>query len=111
MSLNELSRKDRIRLVRFVCSFAWADLEVVEAERKFVRDLVARLKLDDVDAKQVQKWLDHPPSADLLDPNKIPYAHRELFFESAKAMVLADGAVTAEEQENLDLLQALLEYA
>ena len=30
--LDTLSRDDRLRLIRFVCSFAWADLEINEAD-------------------------------------------------------------------------------
>jgi uncharacterized tellurite resistance protein B-like protein len=43
--LDQLDREDRLRLMRFVCSFAWADLEVQPEERAFVRRLIARLDL------------------------------------------------------------------
>src|SRR5688500_6073014 len=44
--LERLSRDDRLRLMKFVCSFAWADLRVQEEERSFVKKLVRKLKLD-----------------------------------------------------------------
>ncbi|MCC6527150.1 MAG: TerB family tellurite resistance protein, partial [Polyangiaceae bacterium] len=34
--LSKLSKTDRMRLMRFVCSFAWADLEVQNEERAYV---------------------------------------------------------------------------
>jgi len=37
MTLQELSNEDRLRLMRFVCSFAWADLHVHEKEKTFLR--------------------------------------------------------------------------
>ena len=45
MSLDQLSRTDRLRLMRFVCSFVWADLQVRDRERAFVRKLADRLGL------------------------------------------------------------------
>ena len=41
--INELSREDRVRLLRFVCSFAWADLKVQDQERQFLGALVKKL--------------------------------------------------------------------
>ena len=47
--LDALDREDRLQLMRFVCSFAWADLEVSDGEREFIVKLVDRLEeLDDV---------------------------------------------------------------
>ena len=43
----ELSRSDRMRLMRFVCSFAWADLEVQNEERAFVTRLMNKLDIHD----------------------------------------------------------------
>ena len=42
-SFSDLEGEDRLRLLRFVCSFAWADLEVDEAERGFVYKLIDQL--------------------------------------------------------------------
>ena len=43
--------------MRFVCSFAWADLEVTATERAFIVNLVERLDLDDAERDEVAKWL------------------------------------------------------
>ncbi|UJR82537.1 Hypothetical protein I5071_46020 [Sandaracinus amylolyticus] len=106
--LGNLDRQDRLRLMKFVCSFAWADLRIADQERSFVQKMMRKLKLDDDEAKQVQKWLELPPRADEVDPNDIPREHRALFLEMAKSIVGADGEISEEERENLALLEQLL---
>jgi hypothetical protein len=106
--LESLDREDRLQLMRFVCSFAWADLEVTERERDFVVHLVERLELDDEEREQVAEWLEVPPRADDLDPADIPREHRRLFLDAARAMILSDGEVEDVEAENLVILDQLL---
>ena len=45
--LSKLSRPERLRLMRFVCAFAWADLQVRKEERTFVKRLMDQLELDE----------------------------------------------------------------
>ncbi len=45
-NLTALSRAERLQLLRFVTSFAWADLSVSDEERAFIHSLVSRLHLD-----------------------------------------------------------------
>lgn len=106
--LSNLDREDRMRLMKFVCSFAWADLRIEARERTFVHKMMRSLKLDVDDTKQVERWLELPPRADEIDPNEIPREHRAIFLEAAKGMIGADGEVSEEERENLALLQQLL---
>jgi hypothetical protein len=106
--LNALDREDRLQLMRFVCSFAWADLEVNEQEREFIVNMVNRLDLDDSEKEQVAQWLEVPPAADDLDPADIPREHRQLFLDAARAMILSDGDVDDVEAENLIILDQLL---
>lgn len=106
--LDALDREDRLQLMRFVCSFAWADLEVNDEEREFIVNLVHRLELDDSERKQVARWLEVPPAADDLDPADIPREHRQLFLDAARAMILSDGDVDDVEAENLIILDQLL---
>ncbi len=106
--LDALNKEDRLQLMRFVCSFAWADLEIADAEREFVVNLVVRLKLDEEEQEQVAKWLEVPPPADDLDPADIPLEHRQLFLDAARAMILSDGTVEDVEAENLIILDQLL---
>ena len=106
--LNELSGPDRLRLMRFVCSFAWADLEVRERERAFVMRLSKRLHLTPDEVAAVEGWLMKPPSADELDPAQVPAAHRKLLLTAVRGVVGADGQVNPEEAESLELLEELL---
>ena len=106
--LAKLSKEDRLQLMKFVCSFAWADLEIQESERKFVQKLVRKLKLAKPEKAEVEGWLNLPPRAEELDPTDIPRAHRSLFLDTARQMVEADGEVSEEERENLKLLEQLL---
>ena len=106
--LEKLDREDRLRLMRFVCSFAWADLEVRDKERKFVHRLVKKLKLGAEDAKQVEQWLKLPPKPEEIDPASMPRAHRQLFLDTARATISADGDIDPEEQLNLQLLEQIL---
>lgn len=106
--MQTLDREDRLRLVKFICSFAWADLEVQDAERKFVRKLVKELGLDDADRAQVERWLEVPPPAEEVDPAEIPRGHRQLFLDTARAIIVSDGKVDADEAESFALLEALL---
>lgn len=106
--LDALNREDRLQLMRFVCSFAWADLEVTDREREFIVKMVIRLGLDDEEQDQVAEWLEVPPRADDLDPADIPREHRQLFLDAAKAMILSDGTVEDVEAENLIILDQLL---
>ena len=106
--LEQLRRRERLRLMKFVCSFAWADLEIRPEERKFVARLIRRLELNDDDRRQVETWLDVPPDPDAVDPTLVPTEHRQIFLEAIKGVILADGEVTPEEHENLVLFEKLL---
>ena len=101
------SAHERLQLVRFVCSLAWADLEIRDEERVYIYDLIRRLDLDESEAKQVETWLNHPPSPDEIDPGDVPFNMRNLsstYVEVAKS----DGEMADEEQEAYDLLSQLI---
>lgn len=106
--IQTLDREDRLRLMKFVCSFAWADLEIQDEERAFIGRLVTQLELDDAEKAKVDEWLKLPPTADELDPAEIPVAHRELFLETARAMIVSDGKIDADEAENFALFELLV---
>jgi hypothetical protein len=105
--LETLSRDDRLRLLEFVCSFEWVDLEVKPTERAFVQRMVVRLGLKD-EAPLVEKWLSRPPPAEEVDPTTVPRAHRELFLHAARAAFESDRQFDPEEREYLELLEGLL---
>jgi uncharacterized tellurite resistance protein B-like protein len=108
MHIYTLDRDDRMRLMRFVCAFAWADLDVADQERSFVHRMSSMLGLDADDRARVADWLEVPPSADELDPAEVPPAHRRLLLELARDLICADGTVSEVERENLRLLEQLL---
>ena len=105
--MESLSRSDRLQLVKFVCAFAWADLEVHDAERRFVQRLITELGLEDERAK-VLEWLQTPPPTEEIDPTRVPSEHRQLFLETARQVFQADGVIDQYEQEEFDLLEQLL---
>ena len=94
--------------MRFVCSFAWADLEITDRERDFIIKMVDSLDLDEDEREEVAEWLEVPPRADDLDPEDIPREHRQLFLDAARAMILSDGEIEDVEAENLVILDQLL---
>lgn len=106
--MQRLNKQDRMRLMRFVCSFAWADFEIQKEERAFIGKLVRQLELDDDEKREVEGLLQRPPRPEDVDPARIPKRHREIFLDVARATIAADGMVAPEEVENLELLEALL---
>jgi uncharacterized tellurite resistance protein B-like protein len=106
--MNVLPPEERLSLLRFVCSFAWADLRVNEAERHFVHGLVRRMRLNETDAELVEGWLKHPPNPEEVDPLLIPAEHRAIFLETALGVMASDGQISPSETETYNLLAELL---
>lgn len=104
---SSLSRDDRLRIMEFVCAFAWADLQVRESERAFIHRLIERMDLGS-DRGQIEAWLRHPPPAEDVDPTRVPVEHRELVLDAARELVQVDGKLDPEEQEMFVLLEQLL---
>jgi len=107
-TMDSLNRNDRLRLVKFVCSFAWADLEIRPEERTFVDHIVRSLDLNAEDQMKVKEWMEVPPSPEAVDPTRIPLAQRQLFIDTIEGVIAADGEVAPEERESLALLKELL---
>ena len=107
--MRELTRDERLRLLRFVCSFAWSDLQVVDEERALVEDFLDHYGLEADEEAMVRGWLDVPPPAEELDPMAIPREHRELFLEAVRAMIVSDGKVAPVERDGLRILTELLD--
>jgi uncharacterized tellurite resistance protein B-like protein len=106
--MTDFSREERLRLMRFLCSFAWADLEVQEKERAFVNKTVTLLKLEPDEAALVKSWLRVPPPPEEVDPASVPIEHRRLFLDMVHDLIAADGELRPEEQESFALLEALM---
>jgi hypothetical protein len=109
--MDELNRADQLRLLKFICSFAWADLEVRPEERSFVEHLVAKIGLSDEERTEVDGWLRIPPNPESIDPTAIPSNQRKLFLTTIDALIRADGEISPEELENFALLKDLLDSA
>ncbi len=95
-------------MLKFVCSFAWADLEIRPEERAFVDHVVRSLELSDEDQSKVEGWMAVPPSPESVDPTRIPLAQRKLFLDTIEGVIVSDGRVAPKERENLALLRDLL---
>jgi len=108
MKLGSLSAKDRLQLLRFVCAFMWADLDVGSSEKTFVLSLAQRLNLPKSEMEQVKHWLETPAPAEDVDPSSIPPEHRRVFLEAVEQAVASDGAINPPESEYLDLFRQLL---
>ncbi len=106
--LDDLNEADRMRLMKFVCSFAWADLEVRDEERAFASRLMRRLGLAQAEMAQVEQWLIVPPRPESVDPTDIPAEHRRVFVETMEGLIEADGEVHPEEAESLSVFRKLL---
>lgn len=106
--LRDLPREERLLLLRFVCAFAWSDLEVQEQERRFVSRLTARLALDAEERAQVEEWLELGVAPEEVDPNRVPQQHRELFLRVVGDLIRADGVIDPNEAEDYALLKKLL---
>lgn len=104
----KLSDAERMHLMRFVCSFAWTDLKVSQAERDLVMRIAGRMGLGDAEVRQVAQWLQVPPRDDEVDPATVPPAHRRMFLQAAEAMATADGRVVPAERDSLALFRDLL---
>jgi hypothetical protein len=107
--LTDLKPDERMQLMRFVCSFVWADLEVRAQERTFVAQLSAKLGLSDKEQRDVAEWLKTPPRPEDVDPARIPVAHKKLFLDVARQVIASDKEIAPDEAELLSLFQQLLE--
>jgi uncharacterized tellurite resistance protein B-like protein len=105
---EQLSRDDRLLLLRFVCAFAWTDLEIRDGERKFVERLVERMQLSVEDRAEVAGYLHVAPAPESTNPKLVPREHRRIFIDSVRALIYADGEVDAEERDRFERLRTAL---
>lgn len=108
-SLTHLSREERLRLLKFVCAAAWANLEISPTEKSFIQSLALRMGLPDDEVGHVGDWLETPPTPEEVDPALVPHEHRRVFLEAVRGAIEADGVVDGPELESLRLLQELLD--
>lgn len=105
--LEQLSQEERVLLLRLLASFAWADGDVAEAEKKFVRRVMSKLPLTPDEVKDAESWLLVAPTEPVAMDRVAP-EHRRVFLESVRALIFMDGKIDPEEQAHFDKLRALL---
>ena len=103
-----LSREDRLLLLKFLCAFAWTDLEVTASERDFVHRLVQKLALSAQDAAEVEAWLHVAPAPGDIDAQAVPVEHRRTFVETLRALIYVDGHVDLEERAQFERMRTAL---
>lgn len=109
--MKELQSEERLKLLRLVCTMAWADSEVQQHEKGFIAKLIFSMGTPASEIRQVKKWLEAPPPEDDLDPASIPKEHREMFLEACRGVMTADGTVTDGEKAALAKLEKQLGLA
>ena len=72
-----LSSTDRVQVLRFAASFLWADLEVADAERRFLTELARELDVNDA-SSEVAGLLAQPPVPEDVDPTSVAPAIADL---------------------------------
>src|SRR4051794_7190564 len=102
-----LSSFDRMRVLRFAALFLWADLEVVDSERRFLADLARELDVEDA-PREVAGLLARPPTGEDIDPWEVPPAVADVVRQVALRAIAADGHVADEEMRMFELLDDLL---
>lgn len=95
------TREERALLIRFVCSFAWADSEIRREERALVERLARSLGLEDDESCPTASWLDGPPGASSDDSPAVPREHRTAYLHALLSIVTADMEVSPAERAAL----------
>ena len=107
--IRELNREERLQIMRFVCAFAWADLEIHPTERSLVQRFAQALDMPEEEIGIVDTWLKRPPRPEEIDPYDIPSDLRETVLAAAHAMCVTDGDFEEKESELLALLKSLFD--
>ena len=105
-----LSTADRKQILRFAASFLWADLELADAERRFLSDLALELDVADAD-RELDDLLARPPVPEAIDPAGVRRGLADLVRRAALRAIAADGQVRKEEMRMFELLDDLLPRA
>ena len=102
--LDQLDRQYRLRLMQFLCSFAWADGKVQEQEKLLIRRFAEYLDFDDEAIRNIEAWLKQAPRLEEFDMSEISQVDRVIFVEAIESVILADGRMAAKEQALFDRL-------
>ena len=102
--LDQLPAPHRLRLIRFVCAFVWADRRVTPEERDVVHRFVRAATFDDEELSQIEHWLAAPSDHAELHLDDVSVEHRMIFADAVGAVILADGEISIEEESLFDRL-------
>lgn len=105
---EQLSHEQRMLLLKFVCAFAWTDLQIQPGERKFVERLMDRMQLGPEARAEAQQYLHVAPSPQDTRPELVPPEHRRIFLDAVRALIYADGSVDEEERSHFEKLARAL---
>lgn len=103
MQFEGLSAGERVELMRFLCSFAWADDEVQDEERVILIKVLDNIGLEPGDRATVLTWLERRPDMTGFDFAAIPRDKRELFLDLAFSVASAHGGLAKEELSHLQM--------
>jgi tellurite resistance protein len=106
VSTPELSENERVDLVRFLCSFAWADGEVQAEERAVLGRVIDGLSLDPGRHAEVTAWLSEAPDMDGFDFGAIAEDKRAVFLDLAFEVAAAHGGLGGEELGKLKMFMS-----
>ena len=104
-----LSSDEKLQIMRFICAFAWADLKVVNAEKKLIARFSDILDLSPKEREAVNGWIAHPPRPEEIDPYEISPHLKETILSAAQAVSMIDGHFDAKEADLIDILQNLFD--
>ena len=95
--------------MRFLCSFAWADGEVQEEERRVLERVLGGLELSLEARAEVEGWLLIAPDMKGFDFGAIPAEKRSLFLDHAFEVASAHGGLAGEELRHLKMFMSFAE--
>lgn len=96
--IDRLSRPERLQLMRYVVSFAWADQELHPSERRVVKRFLELLELDESERSEVEAWLSAPPDPVAVDAAALSQEQRVVYTQAIQAVIMADGTISPEER-------------
>ena len=109
MGTEELTAAERLELMRFLCSFAWADGEVQAQERVLLEQILGGLGLEAEARAKATTWLFSPPDMAGFDFGAIAPGKRQLFLDKAFAVASAHGGIAADELRHLKMFMSFTE--
>jgi uncharacterized membrane protein YebE (DUF533 family) len=109
MNADELTEAEQIELMRFLCSFAWADGEVHDTERTVLEQVLGGLTLSPEARADAQAWLSEPPDMEGFDFGAISPEKRSAFIDQAFAVAAAHDGLGAQEIRHLKMFMTFIE--